>query len=291
MNTKILKIMAENKENFVPYIISEKQMAVIQKVLARSRLTRTEYNYLYNGIKKKMKALDLLAERETSLYFYNIPEDILPERKQKAAEILSELKAKGTDAFISGSFLFSAAYNDIDIFMISNKHKEEHKENFHYINIKQKDLEKPVFYSAAKSCISNFDIMLPAAKIKKLHFEQALNSYQEAVINILENEDIKHLKGLIADYSAYNLKKILNSSELNAEFRKFTEREDKIKLISELIKELILDNFNKNYILIKLGRYVKMLEGDIKNTKLNDHLKIYKKTYGEIIDECRRAKK
>ena len=86
MNTKILKIMAENKENFVPYIISEKQMAVIQKVLARSRLTRTEYNYLYNGIKKKMKALDLLAERETSLYFYNIPEDILPERKQKAAE-------------------------------------------------------------------------------------------------------------------------------------------------------------------------------------------------------------
>lgn len=285
MNQKILSRIVENKDAFVPYIISEKQFLVMEKVVEKKKLTRTEYNYLCNGIKKKLFALGILVEEKPELYLYN-PDGMIPQRRQEAINMLSQTNR----AFISGSFLFSKEYNDIDVFIISNRHREEHKGTFHFIYLKEQDLAKPTFQSAAMSCISNFYISLPGQKIRKLHLAETLSTYQESIISVLEGEDLKDLKDIIFSYSLHNMKKILSSFELNKEYERIKKRQDKIELISTMAKELILTNFNKDYIIIKLNEYITTLDDDIKNIKPNDHLKIYKKNYEDMIHECRRIK-
>lgn len=281
MNEKICKTIVEHKSRFVPHLFTERQVQLIQNWLERKKMTATEQTYLYATVTKKVDALTLVQEE-----FYVLPQGMIPDRIVKAKELLKKITKP---AFISGSFLFSEKYNDIDIFIISGRRKELYKENVHYIYLKERDLEKPTFQSAALSSVSNFNIILPPLKTKKLHLGQTMNAYQEVVINLLEGKEFKNVKGILSDYSFYLLKKILTSYELNSEYKKIIKRKDQLQLISDMVKELLIKNFDKRYLLSILKRYIKMLNDDINNIKLNDHLKIYKKTYGEIINECKQT--
>ena len=147
MQENILKTIIENKARFIPILFTEKKVSLIEKHLQnmktekneeKQNLTPTEKTILYSTIKKKVYALMLLKEE-----FYIKGQDMIPERVNKAKQILVELKKeKGADkAFISCTFLFAKEYNDIDIYIISTKRKQFHKkeENFdkelHFIHI------------------------------------------------------------------------------------------------------------------------------------------------------------
>lgn len=285
MNKYLLKSLVKNKDSFVPYIISKRQFEVIKKRLSDKKLTRTEQNYLYGAIKRKLHALSLI-ESGDKIYYFN-SHNMLSERKKKANEILLNEKSK---AFISGSFLFSKKYNDIDVFLISGKYKEEHREKFHYIHIKEKDLNKPAFQSAARCCVSNFDIKLPKLRKRKLSLDKILGIFQETVIDLLENGESKELKRIIAAFFLYNKSRMLDSYELNNEFKKLTERKNKIQTVSKMISETLKKNFNNLYLSKKLKAYAEILREDIKNISPNDHLKIYLSAYSRIINECKKAK-
>ena len=283
MNQKICKLILENKEKFIPNLFTERQIKIMEKYQNKEKMTKTEQTYLYSTIKKKTDALNIFSEE-----FYVIGTNFIQNRIKQAKDMLKKLNRK---AFISGSFLFKDKYNDIDVFIISNKRHEKDIDNFHYIYIKESDLKKPKIYSAAKACISNFEIILPKVEKSKLHLYEELGVYQETIINILEKEDTKILRDLILDYSIFNLNKILDSREINNEYSKIIKEKDNIEAVSKLIKELIINNFNKHYIIDQLKQYIKTLDKDIKTIKLNDHLKIFKKTYEGIINECKRTKK
>jgi len=283
MNEKICKTIVEHREQFVPHLFTERQVQLISKWLNKEKMTKTEQTYLYATITKKVDALSMFREE-----FYITGDHMIPERVEEAKKILKKMTKQ---AFISGSFLFAEKYNDIDLFIISNKRKETYEGKFHHILIKEKDLAKPAFQSAAMSCISNFDIILPKRNIKRLHLGQTMNAYQEVIINLLENNEIKTVKGILADYSLHVLRKLLSSCELNKEYDTLIKRDDRISIVSDMVKKLIMHTFSRKYLFQVLKRYITMLKKDIPTIKLNDHLKIYKKTYEEILYECTRTEK
>lgn len=290
MDKNLLEKLHQQKDIIVPMVISTQQMQVIEKVLMNQRLTKTEQNYWYN-VRKKIRVLRVLAEQEQSQIFFYNAHHMLPERKQEATTKLLELKKKGITAFISGSFLFSNTYNDIDVFILTRRRGEEFVGNYHYISLTKNDLKKPVFQSAAKSCVANLDLNLPPIEQKKLHLDQTLGMYQEIIIAVLEQDDLKVVKSLLADYSYHVLGKLLDSYELQREYSMFLARKEKLLMVNRLAKELLLHSFNKDYLIIRLSKYLKTIQKDIQEISLHDHLKIYEQTYQEIVDECRTTTK
>ena len=106
---------------------------------------------------------------------------------------------KDKKAFISGSFLFSEHYEDIDLYIISNKRKQFHKDKIHYIFITNSDLSKPLFNSASKFCVSNF-LIAANPIISRPNFNELVSSYQIAINEILDNESLKESREIIFQY-------------------------------------------------------------------------------------------
>ena len=93
-------------------------------------------------------------------------------------------------AFISGSFLYKEDYNDIDIFIIGRRRRRYYEGKKHFTVIPEKDLNKPIFISAAMYSIATFN---PVKSIQKqrVHLEEILFLYQWLINQIFDKEDLK----------------------------------------------------------------------------------------------------
>ena len=116
MNQIMCEKVIENKSALVPSIFTEKQVALLEKYVKKQKLEPSEKTYIYSTINKKLNSLACLQEE-----FYVNGANLIPERVEEAKKIL---KGINRPAFISGSFLFSEKYNDIDVFIISNRRKQ-----------------------------------------------------------------------------------------------------------------------------------------------------------------------
>mgnify|MGYP001249421765 FL=1 len=281
MNNKICKNILKNKEKFVPYLFTDKQIKVISKHINNKSMTNTEKVYLYSSIKRKIDALSLLKEE---FYFYGA--NMIQERLKKTKEILKEIKNK---AFISGSFLFSKNYKDIDLYIISNRRKQYHKGKIHFIYITKEDLKKPIFQSAAKYCVSNFEVIMGKSIKKRMKFNDLIVNYETTIVELLDKEDEKTIREVLFEYYIQLKNTILSSYEIYTKTINIINNSKSINILNNMIKELLLKNYSKRYIYDELSSFVKRLDGDIKEFKANENLKIYRTLFNEVKNECRRA--
>lgn len=283
MNQKICKKLIENKKKFIPHLFTAKQINILEKYLNKETMTKTEKTYLYSTISKKTESLNIFKEE-----YYITGNNFIHDRIQKAKEILKQFNKK---AFISGSFLYKEKYNDIDIFIISKKRKQYHKEEKHFIYITEKDLKKPIYLSAAKYSISNFFIEKTLPIIKKPNFDDLLSTYEEAIIEIIDNDDQKELRNLIFEYFLQIKNKVLDSFELTDKFRKAKKLNTKqrINYTNNITKELLLNIYSNKYVYNELSPFTTKIKKQASEYKTNENLLIYIDLFNEIKNECRRA--
>lgn len=280
MNQKILKIVLNNKDQFIPLIFTKKQMDTLKRYSKKEKLKNSEKKSLYTSIKKKMDALNLfyLGQKGTE-YWIKGSDKIISSRLAKARKILDEYSKKNSRVFISGSFLFSKEYNDIDIFILGKRgYKEEVHSNKHLIFLSEKKLSDPIFQSASLISVSNFNISKVMRK-KKPTLSQAMATYHEAIIEHMKGEKKpESIRQLIFDYHLFCRKEILDGRSLNRLSAKVT-----LKDIDSFIKDLCSSLFSKNYLYVEIHDYIKTLKDSIKNISPNYHLKHYKDNYEELI--------
>ncbi len=282
MNRKICNLLVENRERVVPFLFTHKQVDIISRYLANKSLCNTERTYLYSSIKRK---IDALSSLNREFYYYGA--DMMPERVRQAREIL----IKYPNAFISGSFLFSKKYNDIDLYILSNRRKQHHKGKIHFIHITKEDLKKPIFQSAAKYSVSNFFVELGNPIILRPNFDDFLMTYELAVNEILDNGDQKGIRDILFEYFIQLKGEVIDSFSLNKKFNeiKKLKTKERIKYINSLTKELLLGIYSNKYVYNELSPFVTRLREDAENYKANENLLIYIDLLNEVKNKCRRA--
>ena len=213
---------------------------------------------------------------------------MIKERVKEAKEILKEI---GRDSFVSGSFLFSKEYNDIDVYVISNKRKQYNKGKKHFIFITKEDLKKPIFVSAAKYCVSNFSIDMEP-KIERPNFDDLIMTYEQAIIEILDNDDQKMIRELIFQHRMLIHNEVLDSLSLNNVFNEIKKmrKDEKIKYVNILAKDLLLKLYSKKYIYNEISPFITRLKKESEEYEANDNLRIYIEMLSEVKHESRRAK-
>ncbi|MBI4139947.1 hypothetical protein HY483_03215 [Candidatus Woesearchaeota archaeon] len=280
MNIDILKRVILNKKQFVPLIFTDKQFLVMQKYFQKKSLTNSERKALYTAITKKIRALESLKSVTTDKEFFVQGNDkILPERFKEAKKIIEELSKENKKIFVSGSFLFSKEYDDIDIFVIREKgYKEVLQGKKHLIFLTEKRLSQPIFQSTIRISISNF---LPPKNIdkKKIFLDQLMSTYHEAIIELLRQEEKpESLRRLVFYYELLCNNRLLDPLELNIALKKSEVRD-----VEFMFKKLSKKLFTKSYLYVKIHEYIKTLKNSIKIINPNVHLTMFKKTYEEII--------
>ncbi len=259
MNQNICKTIINNRFQFIPHLFTEKQVMLMQKYIQHKVLTNTEKTYLYSTIKNKISALQLLKEE-----WYITGKNMIPERIEQAKHILKELNKE--KAFISGSFLFAKDYDDIDIFIVGKrrKHKQDGKKHFMYIT--EKNLTHPIYFSCLLYSVSTF----PAGKIipliKRPEYGELVMVYERAINEILDNDDQKMVRDLLFEYTLQIKKEILDSFSLDKTFNtiKKMPKKQKIEVVNNMIKEILLHLYSTRYVYDMLSWFVTQLEQNIK---------------------------
>lgn len=285
MNKKICKKIIENKDKFIPLLFTVRQIDILERYLNKIKLSKSEKTYLYSTIKKKVDALSLFEEE-----YYMLGENMLEERVKKAKNILKSLNKE--KAYISGSFLYSEKYNDIDIYIISKKRKQYHRENMHFIFITQKDLKKPIFNSTSQYSVSNFFIEKTQPLIKKPNFNDIIITYEIAINEMLDNDEQKTVKEIVFEYYLHVKGIILDSFSLYKKTQEIIKLKgkEKIEFINKITKELLLKLYSNKYLYNELAPFVKRLKEDINNFSVNENLIIYHNLLEEVKNESRSYK-
>jgi hypothetical protein len=284
MDKNILKNILQNKELFVPLILTQKQFSTLKKYDQNIPLSNAEKKAIYTSITKKMKALATIKIEQENEWYIQGADKIVTGRIEKAKAIISEYATKHSKVFISGSFLFSKKYNDIDIFIVRERgYKEEYKDDHHIIFIPEKRLSKPVFQSAALISVSTFNIPFKKGKIT-LKLGEFMSSYHEAVIEIMSNQERELTRYIIFTYYYKIKKKMLNGKELQKKTQETT-----IPQLELMVKSVLNQFFSKKYLYVAIYPYIKNLSEFIESEKNVANLKKYKAFYEELIYDTRRS--
>jgi hypothetical protein len=281
MNEKILDTIIENKKLFVPSLFTSKQVNILHKYNHKETLNNTEKAYLYSTIKRKIDALNTLKEE-----FYICGEDMIPERVEQAKKILNELKPK--KAFISGSFLYKKEYNDIDIFILNNRRKSYRQDKKHFTFISEKDLSLPLFVSAAKYSVGTLP-PIQKIEIKRQPINSLIFTYQWIINQVLEDEDQKELRDLVFQYFIQVNKTILNARSIDLQVQNIKElsKEQRIKEINRLTKEILINSYSAKYLYLALFKFIKSIK-EMSKEYQTENIPIYLNFAKEVQHECRR---
>lgn len=138
------------KEDIVPTLFTEHQFQLAIKRFANRKLTQTERNEFSRTISRKMKAINAITQNR---YVYGEERIIRLNVAKHHLKVLSR-KFKNRQIIISGSFLYSKNYNDIDVFVISKYQKNNYKIGQYHINYLT-NTNSAFFKSVSKLCITN----------------------------------------------------------------------------------------------------------------------------------------
>lgn len=181
------------KKEIVPSIFTEHQFNLIRRKFSGKVLTDSEKNEFSRTVSKKMNAIYKIIQREADGIFVYGKEKIIPSRLEQASDYIKKFsrKFKNRHVFITGSFLCSESYNDIDVFVISKYEKEDYRTGNFHINYLSEDVYGSLFFeSVCKLCISNKEIKRQRLT-EKIDIDIFISLYQE-----LFNDVDKKFKGV-----------------------------------------------------------------------------------------------
>ena len=232
------------KQDIVPVLFTEHQFGLIEKKLQTHQLTASEKNEFSRTISRKMKAVyAIMDQQEKDVYAYG-KQKMIPSRLILAKKYLQMFarKFKNKHVLISGSFLHSRIFNDIDIFIFSKYDKDDYKEGKFHINYLQEDAHHSLFFaSLQKLCLSNRQIEEPLIT-EKADLDTFLSLYQE-----LGNDLERHFSGVektLREFllqAAYLMMKPLpDSAELRLEVKGILNTRKPLELIKKIVVETLL---------------------------------------------------
>ncbi len=276
-----LKSVIENETLLKKRIFTEIQLNTLKKKLKNQKLTTTEKAYYYKYIKPKINAMFSLL----NISKFNIQgkENIIQARIPTAINIIKNIskKHKNKKIMISGSFLFSKDYNDIDVFIFSKYNKEDYTDGKAHINFLPESALNSLFFSSLSGIsISNFSY--ETKNEFNISLKKIMQSYELLVNCILNKEDYqKELRNFVLESEYVSKKIVLNPKQLY-ELKKIIEKKGVIKTASiQFINSLIL-GYSRN-ILLKLKKYISDYSLLLKRYKNAENINIYINTYKKVI--------
>lgn len=180
--------LSAEKKNIVPVLFTEHQFQLIQKKFSKKVLSASERNEFSRVVSRKMCAVYALVGKEYASIFVSGAEKIIPERLVVAKKYLSDFsrKFKGHHMFITGSFLYSKKYNDIDVFVVGILEKDDQFVDGFHITFLTEDVYNSLFFASVKKmCVSNREMESFELK-EKVNLDKFISLYQE-LFNDLEN--------------------------------------------------------------------------------------------------------
>lgn len=258
------------------------QLSTLKKKLLKKQLNSNEKTYYYKFIKPKIKAM---------MTFFNIHENningeeyILKERLKEATELIKkvEKRYKHKKILISGSFLFSKKYNDIDIFIFTKYKKNDYiKGKIHITFLQESALSSIFFNSLSQISVSNF------AHTQKTEFniniKDVLQTYELLINSILNKEEYgKLLRDFILQTEVISKEVVLNPKQLFDIKAKMKHKN--VNVLSNILVNALNLTYNKNLLKKTLQTHIKDYRKLLQEYTAAKNLGIYIDTYLEAIN-------
>ncbi len=264
-------------------IFTSLQLEILKKKLKLKKLNSNEQTYYYKFIKPKLKAMLSLFDIEENIVG---KENMIEERVPKAIKLVNEMKAKYKNkrVIVSGSYLFSEKYNDIDVFVFAKYLKEDYKKGKKHINfIPESALSSLFFSSLSKISVSNFAIS-PRREFS-IEIGDLMQDYEMIVKFIMDGEDCKtEMRRLILSCEYMSKGTILNPRELYFLMQKFGNGKKIIpKLPYYFINSLLL-GYGKDTLNVKMREQIENYSKMLKDYSKMDNINIYLSTYKKVLE-------
>ena len=277
-----LGMIEKNEHLLVPRIFTRLQLNTLKKRLRQAPLNANEKTYYYKYIKPKIRVmLSLFSMDELNIHGR---EYMLENRIPKAARVLSRVSSRHRNKriMISGSFLFSRKYNDIDVFVFTKYNKEDYRKGrVHVVFLPESSLGTLFFSSLSQISISNF------AYEAKTDFDLDLNNLLQAyevLINHMLNKDEcpNELRDFLLKTEYASKKVILNPKQLYELKSKLEHRKSSGILSSTFINTLLL-GYEQRSLKEKLKEQISHYASMLGEYKSAPNLKAYIQTYEQVI--------
>lgn len=282
-NYLTLKNLENSKNHLVPYIFTKNYFDILKKKIIGKRLTETERYYYNHFIKQKLFGMIELLGIDMLI---NGNEYLKKIRISKAIKILKKYsrKHKNMKILMSGSFLYSDKYNDIDIFVISKYNKEDYREGKVHINYLPQNIEKTLFFQSIHAIsISNFKSN--EAIEDYFNISDILHIYETVVLLIMQKEAyLQELRELVVTLEYATNKVILNSMQLKIITDKIAKSKNPIQVINKYLIARIINAFNTAVLRRTLTKFIKKNSSPEKGQKIYENWVIYNRTYQEAIE-------
>lgn len=271
------------KDYLVPHIFSENYYNILKARLKGKKLSENEVYYYNHFIKKKLKGIMRLMEIDMMV---NGRESIRKDRLKRAESLLKKYsrKHKGMKMLVSGSFLYSEKYNDIDIFIVSKYEKEDYKEGNVHINYLPADIERTLFFQSINSIsIKNFNSEIRIEE--EFNAADILHIYEVVILLIIQKYGyLQELRDLILRLEYISNKVILNPMQLRIITDKIIKSKNPIALINRYLIAKIINAYEGAVLKRELNKFIEKNSSPEKGKKMYDNWKIYNKTYKEVIE-------
>jgi len=283
-NLITLDMVRKSESQLKGRIFTELQLNILKKRLQKKQLNSNERTYYYKYIKSKIKAM---------LSFFNIDEInirgkdcMLENRMHEAIEILNKIKKKHKNKkiLISGSFLFSRAYNDIDVFVFTRYNKEDYKKGKIHVNfLSEESINSMFFSSVSQISISNF-YYTPKREFN-IKLDDVLHTYELLINHILNKEDYqKELRIFLLETEYLSKGVVLNPKNVYDSRKKALMHRNITGILSNTLINAVIFAYRRNTLSKSLKQHIEDYK-KLKNKYINaKNLGVYIKTYKQAIE-------
>ena len=271
------------KDFLVPYIFTKNYYSILKKKLEENRLSENEKYYYNHFIKKKIQGMAELFEIDT---IANGKPFIRKDRLQKAISIIKKYsrKHKNMKLLISGSFLFSSKYHDIDLFAISKYKKEDYKEGEIHVNYLPANIEKTLFFKSIYS-VSVANFKSDAQIDDKFNPHDVLHVYEIVVLLMMQGDKyVQELRDLVLQLEYLSNKVILNTIQLKTITDKITRTKNSVQAISKYLTAKIISSYKRTVLIKTLKQFIEKNSAPEKGQELYKNWKVYNQTYREAME-------
>ncbi len=265
------------KEDIVPALFTKHQLDLINKKFSGRNMTNSEKNEFSKAVSKKMGAINKILKKETNEVFVYGKEKIRKDRLKQARIYLNKFsrKFRNKHIIITGSFLYSKKYNDIDIFVISQYEKEDYNLGKFHINYFTEDVYNSLFFkSIRKLCISNKEMLQYSLK-EKVDIDTFISLYQE-LFNDIDN-NFKGVKSTLREFllqaAFISNTSIPDSRDLKNEVDSIVKLKNPKEIIKNIFINSTLTGINKRKLLNAMKKMISLYKALIKEYK--QHKKYY----------------
>lgn len=275
--------LQKSKRYLVPHIFTENYYNILKLKIKGEKLSKNEVYYYNHFIKKKIKGIIVLMEID-NLTKGN--EFIRKSRINKSEFLLKKYSRihKGMKILISGSFLYSEKYNDIDVFIVSKYNKEDYRTGKVHVNYIPEGIENSLFFQSISAIsISNFNFSNKV--IEDFKISDILHLYEVVVLLILQKDNyLQELRDLIVRLEYISNKVVLNPMQLKIITEKIIRSRNPVSVINKYLIAKIINSHKLSVLKKTLKKFIAKNSVPEKRKYLYKNWKIYSQTYKEAIE-------